>query len=142
MQRLAGDTDGAKITAEEARNALEQLYRDQSEAAFIVEGLSQAYAAMGEKESALREAQHAIMLGPRAKDPVSGPSWEENLAVIQTMFGENSHVVPTLTQLLQTPYPGGIYGTPLTPALLRLDPLWDPLRSDPVFQKLCEDKQP
>ena len=82
------------------------------------------------------------MLGPPAKDPVSGPSWEESLAVIQTMFGENSRVISTLPQLLQTPYSPGFYGTPVTPALLRLDPLWDSLRSDPAFQKLCEEKQP
>jgi len=45
--------------------------------------------------------------------------------------------------LLQTPYGGWIYGpAPVTPALLRLDPLWDPLRADPAFQKLCEEKQP
>jgi TolB-like protein/Tfp pilus assembly protein PilF len=31
---------------------------------------------------------------------------------------------------------------PLTPALLRLDPIWDPLRGDPAFQELCKDKQP
>jgi hypothetical protein len=36
----------------------------------------------------------------------------------------------------------GIYGMPITPALLRLDPIWDPLRADPAFQKLCEEKQP
>ena len=37
----------------------------------------------------------------------------------------------------------GFYGvTPITPALLRLDPIWDPLRADPAFQKLCEEKQP
>jgi len=34
-----------------------------------------------------------------------------------------------------------LYGTPVTPALLRLDPLWDPLRADPAFQKLCEEKK-
>jgi hypothetical protein len=43
--------------------------------------------------------------------------------------------------LLQTPHSAWVYATPITPALLRLDPLWDPLRSDPAFQKLCEEKQ-
>jgi serine/threonine protein kinase/tetratricopeptide (TPR) repeat protein len=142
MQRLAGDTAGAKTTAEQAGNTLEQLYRDQPDAAFIAASRSQAYAAMGKKDSALREAQRAIMLAPRAKDPVNGPSYEENLAVIQTMFGENSLAISTLKQLLQTPYMGWLYGTPITPALLRLDPQWDPLRSDPAFQKLCEEKHP
>ena len=69
-----------------------------------------------------------------------GPALEENLALIQTMFGENSRAISTLTQLLQTPYGAG--SPSLTPALLRLDPLWDPLRADPAFQKLCEEKQP
>jgi serine/threonine protein kinase/tetratricopeptide (TPR) repeat protein len=142
MQRLAGDTAGAKVPAEEARNTLEQLYRDQPDADFIAATLSQAYAAMGKKDPALREAQRAIMLGTRAKDPVYRPSVDENLAIIQTMFGENSHAISTLTRLLQTPYMSWLYGTPVTPALLRLDPLWDPLRADPAFQKLCEERQP
>ena len=140
MQRLAGDTAGAKTTAEQARNTLEQRYRDQPEADFIAASLSQAYAAMGNKDSALREAQRAIMLGTRAKDPVYRPSVDENLAIIQTMFGENSRAISTLKQLLQTPYMSWFYGTPVTPALLRLDPIWDPLRGDPAFQKLCEEK--
>ena len=72
-----------------------------------------------------------------------GPAYEENLALIQTMFGENSQAISTLTRLLQTPYISWLYfQTPVTPALLRLDPLWDPLRADPAFQKLCEEKQP
>jgi hypothetical protein len=59
------------------------------------------------------------------------------------MFGENSQAISTLTRLLQTPYLIFVcLRTPVTPALLRLDPLWDPLRSDPAFQKLCEEKQP
>ena len=69
-------------------------------------------------------------------------AYEENLALIQTIFGENSRAISTLTQLLQTPYNSWLYGpTPITPALLRLDPIWDPLRADPAFQKLCEEKQ-
>jgi hypothetical protein len=96
---------------------------------------------MEEKNSALKLAERAIMLQPRAKDAMAGPSFEENLALIQTMFGENSRAISTLTQLLQTPYNSWLYAK-ITPALLRLDPIWDPLRADPIFQKICEEKQP
>jgi tetratricopeptide (TPR) repeat protein len=145
-QRLAGDKAGAKVTAEPARNTFEQLYRDQADNAVrgvYAARLSRAYAAMGQKDSALEAAERAIMLWPRAKDPVTGPGLEENLALIQMIFGENSRAISTLARLLQTPSTSWCYGsTPITPALLRLDPLWDPLRSDPAFQKLCEEKQP
>jgi serine/threonine protein kinase/Tfp pilus assembly protein PilF len=141
-QRLAGDTAGAKVTAEQGRNTLEQLYRDQPDNLGVSASLSQAYAVMGQKDAALKEAERGITLLPRAKDQVTGPAAEENLALIQTMFGENSRAISTLTQLLHTPYQSELYAPPpITPALLRLDPLWDPLRSDPAFQKLCEEKQ-
>ena len=143
MQRLAGDSAGAKVTAEQARNTLEQLYRDQPDNVYIARSLSQAYGAMGEKDSALRVAERAVMLQPTVKDQLEGPGFEENLALIQTIFGENSHAISTITRLLHTPYQGSLYGVaPITPALLRLDPIWDPLRADPAFQKLCEEKQP
>jgi len=143
MQRLAGDTAGAKVTAEQARDTLEQLYRDQPDNADLTAWLSRAYAVMGERDSALKAAERAIMLLPSAKDRSWGPAYEENLALIQTMFGENSPAISTLTRLLQTPYSGWFYyAMPVTPALLRLDPIWDPLRGDPAFQKLCEEKQP
>jgi serine/threonine-protein kinase len=145
-QRLAGDTAGARVTAEKTRNTLEQLYGDQPDNYILAARMAQAYAALGEKDSALDAAERAIMLLPRAKDAVDGPLFEENLALIQTIFGENSRAISTLTQLLQTPYESSslMYGItpPITSALLRLDPLWDSLRADPAFQKLCEEKQP
>jgi TolB-like protein/Tfp pilus assembly protein PilF len=138
-QFFAGDIAGAKVSAEQARNTLEQIFRDEPDNWDVAVRLSKAYALMGEKDLALKTAERAIALLPRAKDAVTGPSLEENLAFIQTMCGENSRAISTLTQLLHMPY--GL-GPPITPALLRLDPFWDPLRGDPAFQKLCEEKEP
>jgi serine/threonine protein kinase/Tfp pilus assembly protein PilF len=138
-QFFAGDMAGAKASAEQARNTLEQILRDEPDNWDVAVRLSKTYALMGEKDLALKTAERAIALLPRAKDAVTGPGLEENLAFIQTMCGESSRAISILSQLLHTPY--GL-GPPITPALLRFDPFWDPLRSDPRFQKLCEEKQP
>ena len=142
FQRLTGDTARAKATAQQARNTLEPLSKDQPENAFIAAALAVADATLEEKNSAIDEAQRAVALLPSSKDRVSGPGFEENLALVEMMIGENSRAISILTQLLQTPYGGGIYSPcPITPALLRLDPIWDPLRADPAFQKLCEQEK-
>jgi TolB-like protein/predicted Ser/Thr protein kinase/Flp pilus assembly protein TadD len=144
MQRLAGDTAGGTATADQARLTLEELCNNQPDNFVFAAHLSQAYAALGKKDSAINTAERAIMLLPRVKDRVNGPTLEQNLALIQTTFGENSPAISTLGQLLQTPYncSGWLHGPmPITPALLRLDPFWDALRGDPAFQKLCEEKK-
>jgi serine/threonine protein kinase/Tfp pilus assembly protein PilF len=143
MQRLAGDISGATVTGKEARDALVRLYGDKPDDGFNAVLLSEAYAGIGESDLALKEAERAkIMPDPGPKDAISGPRAEENLALVQTIVGNNSGAITTLTQLLQTSYNSWLYiPAPLTPALLRLDPFWDPLRSDPAFQKLCEEKQ-
>ena len=142
IQRLTGDTAGAKVTAEQARDTLEPLYRDQQDDWASALPLSQAYAVMGEKDLALKLAERAITILPTSNDAVNGPGLEENLALIRAMFGENSRAISMLTQLLQTSYTSDFEPWVITPAILRLDPLWDPLRADPAFQKLCEEKQP
>ena len=81
MQRLAGDTTGARVMAEQARNTLEQLYRNQPGRAHIAETLSQAYAVMGQKDSAVQLAERAIMLLP-SKDRAFVPGLQQNLAFI------------------------------------------------------------
>ena len=142
VQRLTGDHAQAKATAEQARNTLEPLRKNQPDNAFISAALAVAYATLDEKDSAINEAERAITLVPSSKDRVSGPGFEENLALIETMIGENSRAISTLTRLLRTPYGGWLYTpSPITPALLRLDPIWDPLRTDPAFQKLCEQEK-
>jgi tetratricopeptide (TPR) repeat protein len=149
-QWMAGDTAGAKATAKKARNGLEQSSREEHKDTYlagVMAGLSLVYALMGEKDSALKLAERAIMLYSRGgtESVWHAPAFEENLALIQTIVGENSRAISTLTRLLQTSYndTGNSYApAPVTPALLRLDPCWDPLRGDPAFQKLCEEKQP
>jgi tetratricopeptide (TPR) repeat protein len=141
-QRLNGDTAGAKVTAAHARSMLESLCKNQPDNALLAAGLSLANAVLGEKELALKEAERAITLSPSIKDQVRGPACEEILALVETMVGENSRAISTLTRLLQTPYSSWLYIGAVTAALLRLDPLWDPLRSDPAFQELCQEKQP
>jgi len=142
-QRVAGDAVLAKNYAEQARNTLESLKKDQPDNAFIAAALSVAYALLDTKDAALNEAQRAITLSPSNKDRLSGPAFEENLALVQMIVGENTRAIATLTKLLQTPYGGWLYSpAPITPALLRLDPIWDSLRADQVFQNLCHEKQP
>jgi TolB-like protein/Tfp pilus assembly protein PilF len=142
-QRLAGDIAGTKATAEEARNILMPLCKRQPDNSFLAQQFALANTVLGEKEEALKEADRAIMLLPSSKDPLSGPTREEVLALIQMIFGETNRPIETLGRLLQTPYISWLYGPmPATQALLRLDPIWDPLRGDPRFQKLCEEKQP
>jgi serine/threonine protein kinase/Tfp pilus assembly protein PilF len=141
-QRIAGDSAGAKVNAEQARDTLEPACKSQPKGNLIYPAvLAQTYAVLGNKDAALKEAERVIALMPSAKDAVWGPSWEENLAIVQTILGENSHAISILGRLLNTPYGGwAYYPFPITPAFLRLDPFWDPLRGDPAFQKLCEEK--
>jgi TolB-like protein/Tfp pilus assembly protein PilF len=140
VQRVAGDTAQAKASAEQARNTLEPLRKEQPDNAFVAAALAVAYAMLDEKGSALSEAQRAITFVPSSKDRLSGPGFEENLAIVEMIIGENSRAISTLTRLLQTPYGGWLYSpAPITPVLLRLDPIWDPLRADPTFQNLCQE---
>ncbi len=134
---LAGDIPGAKASAEQARKILEVLCQNQPDNDFPAVFLARAYAILGEKDSAYKEAERISAL--LQNDAIRRPGAEENLALIDASFGNNARAISILTHLLQIPYQSSLHATPLTPALLRLDPTWDALRSDPTFQKLCQD---
>jgi tetratricopeptide (TPR) repeat protein len=141
-RRFAGDVTAAKATAEEAQRRLETLWKKDPNAPSTSSALSAASAALGQKDAALKYAERAVMLLPSSKDAVGGPDREEILALVEATVGETDRAIPRLQRLLEIPYNSFLDGAPLTPALLRLDPIWDPLRADPAFQKLCEEKKP
>jgi TolB-like protein/predicted Zn-dependent protease len=136
-QECAGDVAGGRATAQQMLPSLETFGKKAPNNPFFALGLSLVHAVLGEKDAAIKEAERAITLLPSAKDAVDGPTYEEHLAWVEVMVGDKNRAIPRLQRLLAIPYINC-----LTPALLRLDPKWDPLRGDPRFQKLCEEKKP
>ena len=98
-----------------------------------------AYAGLGEAASAIAEGQKAIGLLPSSKNPEFGPNLEDDMARIYAQLGDADHAIPMLKRLLRTQYAGATF---LTPATLRLDPIWDPIRNDPRFQELAAENAP
>jgi serine/threonine-protein kinase len=135
-QQRAGDLSAARATykkaAQDFRRELEKVAPGTFQEGDLHAFLGQAYAGLGEAASAIAEGQKAMAMRPTSKDPFEGPGEEGRMAQIYALLGDADHAIPILKRLLQIP--GGFA---LTPALLRLDPVWDQIRSDPRFQELA-----
>ncbi len=138
VQRLAGDVVAAKAMNLQARRELEALRENEPDNARNAEQLESVYAELGEKALALKEGERAVALLPASRDALEGPAIEENLAAVEAQVGETSRAIGRLRHLLNIGYSNS-FGGPITVALLKLDPVWDPLRGDPRFQKLIAD---
>jgi TolB-like protein/predicted Zn-dependent protease len=138
-KELAGDPGGARPIYEQARDELEKLLPTQPDSPEPQMYLAFTQAALGDKEAALRAAEKAIALRPTSVDAVAGAAFEEARTRIKARFGESDSAITDLERLLKTNYLGPEQ-IALTPALLRLDPAWNPLRNDQRFQKLSAPK--
>jgi TolB-like protein/class 3 adenylate cyclase/Flp pilus assembly protein TadD len=138
-QRLAGRYEAAHATYEQGRDFLLAAIAKTGETQGRVHAmLGQMYAGLGQKELALREADIAVEL--EGEDKIVGPGAQEARVRIALQLGDKEAALAELRQILAARYHSWFYFVPLTPALLKLDPTWDPLRNDPRFQKLCLTK--
>ena len=109
--------------------------QEQPEDAKTLIVLGQIDAALGRKEDALQEGQHALELLPIAKDSVNGYHLLLRLAGIYAQVGEPDRALELLEREIHQPY-GLTYGS------LKLDEVWDPLRGNPRFEQLVASLAP
>jgi serine/threonine protein kinase len=142
-QQLAGDLSAARATyqksVEDFRRQLEKVTPGSYVEADTRIRLGMAYAGLGKADFAIAEGQKAMALVPSSKHPEFGPNLEDDMARIYAQLGDADHAIPVLKRLLRTSYPAATF---LTPATLRLDPIWDRIRNDRRFQELAAEKAP
>jgi tetratricopeptide (TPR) repeat protein len=136
-QDLAGDHAAAQESWRQARSELEPFLKEQLENYVLIGDLALINMDLGNKAAALALAERAMVANPIEKDAIAGPAPIEILARVAARMREPDRAIAALQKLLSIPYSGALAaGMPLTPALLRLDPMFDPLRNDPRFKKI------
>ncbi len=132
-QERAGNFAASKAAYQQAVQeytlALSKVAADSG--AELHSGLGVAYAGLGDATLAVSEGRKGMALQPTSRDPFEGPQREEDMAVIYTLLGDADNAIPILKRWAQVSS-----STSITPALMRIDPTWDPIRNDPRFQEL------
>ena len=125
-----GDRRGERAHADSALPFLERQLRERPDDPKLLARTGLAYARAGRHGNGIRHGRRAAQLLPPSRDANSGPYVQTRLAQIYMLAGEHDRALDTLEPLLALP------GW-LTPALLRSDPTWAPLRGEPRFARLA-----
>jgi hypothetical protein len=122
---------------------LKSFFKEQPENFVVIGDLALICMELGDKPAALTLAESAQRIIPLEKDALHGPIPIEILARVAAGTGEPDRAIAALQKLLSIPASGPLASNvPLTPALLRLDPMFNSLRKDPRFEKLAASPAP
>jgi tetratricopeptide (TPR) repeat protein len=123
------DKEKARSAFERARTIAEKALRESPDDAQRHVILGMILAGLGEREAAIAEGRRAVEITPESADALGGPFLTASLAQIYAWVGEKDQALQLVDHSLQTP--NGV-----TVWMLKLDPMWDPLRGDPRFEAL------
>jgi len=139
---VRGDAQKTQAEFEAARPAIEKLVAESPQSGTRRAQLGVLYALMGRKEDALREGKRAMELVPIAHDVIEGAVVEAFYAMICARVGMVDEAINRVERLLTTPFAVDYDDASITLSDLRTRWEWDPLRSDPRFQKILASPEP
>jgi serine/threonine protein kinase/tetratricopeptide (TPR) repeat protein len=135
IAQLRGDQDKAKAIFLAARKAFDENWGNRLKTEHYFSQIARIDASLGRKEDAIREARQAVELMPIKKNAAFGPAHVRTLAMVYMIVGERDLAIKELQTLAKIPS-NVSYGD------LHLNPIWDPLRGDPRFEKIVGDLKP
>jgi tetratricopeptide (TPR) repeat protein len=135
VARWHGDREKATASFSEARGQLEPLIRQQPDFPAALSLLGLIGAGLEHKQDAINEGRHACELLPMNADAVDGVAYAANLAQVYTWTGEKNLALDQLEVVERVP-------NLVSYGYLKLQPIWDPLRGDPRFEKLLASLAP
>jgi len=125
------DEAGARAAFLKTKDLIQEQLKESPDAEEMHVQLAKVLAHLGEKDAALAQARRATELRPESKDALGGAEIAAGVAEVHAILGDNDRAIEILDGLLSRPSAVTVQG-------LKLNPIWDPLRSDPRFQALIE----